>query len=56
MDYRVTDVDDFREINIFGHNVDPRYKAQYPDLPFEKLLQYQFIAPIKMNINMKYLW
>lgn len=41
MDYRVTDVDDFREINIFGHNVDPRYKAQYPDLPFEKLLQYQ---------------
>ena len=41
MDYQVTDVDDFREINIFGHNVDPRYKAQYPDLPFEKLLQYQ---------------
>ena len=41
MDYRVSDVDNDREINIFGHNVDPNYKAQYPDLPFEKLLQYQ---------------
>ncbi len=41
MDYHVKDVDNTREINIFGHNSDPNKVPYFPELPFEDLLKYQ---------------